>query len=107
DVRDFENEDSLRKKLPAVYEHLRTTVYPKRANNNDPNLRTYWWRFRRSNDVYFGAVEGLPRFIATVETTKHRLFVFVNGDELLEHGVIGFGSSDAYIFGVLSSSIHV
>jgi hypothetical protein len=57
--------------------------------------------------VYFSATEGLPRFIATVETTKHRSFVFVGSDELLEHGVVGFGFSDPWILGVLSSQLHV
>src|SRR5205085_1674244 len=107
DVRAFDNEESLRRALPKVYQHLKSTVFPERSSNNDPRLRTYWWRFRRSNETYFGAVEGLKRFIATVETAKHRVFVFVDGEELLEHGVIGFGSSDAYVLGILSSSAHV
>jgi MmeI, DNA-methyltransferase domain/MmeI, N-terminal domain/MmeI, helicase spacer domain/MmeI, target recognition domain len=107
DVRQYEDEEALRRSLPKVYQHLRETVFPERSTNNDPRLRNYWWRFRRSNDIYFGAVSELKRFIATVETTKHRVFLFVGGDELLEHGVIGLGSSGAYDLGVLSSSIHI
>jgi hypothetical protein len=107
DVRKYDSEESLRKGQPRVYQHLKETVFPDRSTNNDPKLREYWWRFRRSNDVYFSAVENLERFIATVETTKHRVFVFVEGKELLEHGVIGFGSSDAYVLGVLSSAVHI
>jgi hypothetical protein len=107
DVKEFQTEDALRKAYPRVYQHLKETIYPERSTNNDPRLRAYWWRFRRSNEVYLGAIENLTRFIATVETTKHRVFVFVDKSELLEHGVIGFGSSDAYIFGILSSAIHV
>jgi hypothetical protein len=107
DVRQFEDEEVLRRAFPRVYQHLKQSVFPERSRNNDPRLRTFWWRFRRSNEIYFSAVDGLPRFIATVETTKHRIFIFVTHDELLEHGVIGFGSADAYTFGVLSSSIHV
>jgi hypothetical protein len=107
DVRNFANEDSLRKAYPKVYQHLKETVYPERRENNDPKLRDYWWRFRRSNEVYFSAIENLERFIATVETTKHRTFIFVSKEELLEHGVIGFGTSDSYDLGVLSSRTHV
>ena len=107
DVAGFETEDALKSSYPKVYQHLKETVYPVRSKNNDPRLRDYWWRFRRSNEVYFGAIEGLPRFIATVETTKHRIFIFVDKTELLEHGVIGFGSDDAYTLGILSSKIHV
>jgi hypothetical protein len=107
DVRKYEDEQSLRKDLPKIFQHLKETVYPERSINNDPKLRKYWWRFRRSNDIYFGAVEYLKRFIATVETTKHRVFVFVYENELLEHGVIGIGHDDAATIGILSSSTHV
>lgn len=107
DARQFETEEELRRANPALYQHLKATVYPERKDNNDPKLRKYWWRYRRSNELYFGAVAGLPRFIATVETTKHRVFVFVGKNELLEHGVVGIGLDDAWHLGVLSSRIHV
>jgi SAM-dependent methyltransferase len=107
DVRKFESEEALRKEEPKIYQHLLETVFPVRRNNADPKLRKYWWRFRRSNETYFNAVAGLKRFIATVETTKHRTFVFVDGRELLEHGVVGIGLGDAWALGVLSSRIHV
>ncbi|MBS0471934.1 MAG: class I SAM-dependent DNA methyltransferase [Proteobacteria bacterium] len=107
DVRDFESDDDLRREMPSVYQHLKLSVYPARANNNDPKLRKYWWRYRRSNETYFDAIDGLSRFVATVETTKHRVFVFVDAQEMLEHGVIGFGLPDAWHLGVLSSRFHV
>jgi hypothetical protein len=107
DVRQFTSADKLRQALPNVYQHLKTHVFPARQSNNDPKLRNFWWRFRRSNEVYFNATEGLTRFVATVETTKHRLFIFVSGNELLEHGVIGFGLEDGWHLGVLSSRIHI
>jgi hypothetical protein len=107
DVREYDDEDTLRNELPKVYQHLRASVWPERQKNNDPKLRQFWWRFRRSNETYFNAVSGLVRFIASVETTKHRTFVFVSGNELLEHGVVGFGLDDAWLLGALSSRIHV
>jgi restriction-modification enzyme MmeI-like protein len=107
DVREFETEDSLRKAFPKVYQHLKQSVFPERSTNSDPRLRNYWWRFRRSNETYFNAVDHLPRFIATVETTKHRVFIFVDKSELIEHGVIGFGLDDPYVLGILSSAPHV
>jgi len=107
DVRSYEDEEALRQTLPKVYQHLKSAVYPKRKKNNDPKLRTYWWLFRRSNELYFEAVADLPRFIATVETTKHRVFVFLAESELVEHGVVGFGLADAWMLGILSSRLHV
>jgi hypothetical protein len=106
-VKDYESEIALRHALPKVYQHLKSTVYLARMDNNDPKLQQFWWRFRRSNEVYFCAIDRLSRFVATVETTKHRVFVFVSTDELLEHGVIGFGLPDAWFLGVLSSRCHV
>jgi SAM-dependent methyltransferase len=107
DVRHFATEQALRRALPSVYQHLKTTVYLQRMKNNDPKLREFWWLFRRSNEIYHNATADLDKFIATVETAKHRVFIFVEPDELLEHGVIGFGSSDAWFLGVLSSHMHV
>ena len=104
-VKDYENELALRHALPKVYQHLKSTVYLDRQDNNDPKLQQFWWRFRRSNEVYFSAIDRLSRFVATVETTKHRVFVFVSTDELLEHGVIGFGLPDAWFLGVPFESL--
>jgi len=107
DVRRFETEDELRRSEPRLYQRLRESVYGSRQANNDPKLRRYWWRYRRSNEIYFEAVKGLRRYIATVETTKHRVFIFVGGDELVEHGVIGFGLEQGEWLGFLSSRPHV
>ncbi len=107
DVRNFDSEDQLAADLPKIFQHLRLTVFLERRNNNDKRLQEYWWRFRRSNEIYFAATKELLRFIATVETAKHRFFVFVSGNEILEHGVIGFGFDDAWCLGILSSRVHI
>jgi len=52
-------------------------------------------------------LKGLPRFIATTETAKHRVFTFLDADTIAEHGTISIGTDDAYVLGVLSSRIHV
>jgi hypothetical protein len=52
-------------------------------------------------------LEGLPRYIATVETTKHRLFQFLDIGIVPDHMLIAFGFDDAYFLGVLTSKIHV
>lgn len=70
DIRSIETEGELCQRLPKVYQHLRLMVYPTGAQNNDAGLRTFWWKFRRTNEIYFSAVQGFSRYIATVETTK-------------------------------------
>lgn len=51
-------------------------------------------------------MQGLPRFIATVETTKHRIFQFLDASIVPDHMLIAIGSDDGYLLGVLSSRIH-
>jgi len=100
-------DDHLRRELPEIYQRLYTTVYPERQSNRDPKLRKYWWLFRRSNEQVRGAIAGLPRYIATVETSKHRIFVFLDAGLKPEHKLVVIGSDDAFHLGVLSSRIHV
>lgn len=101
------SEEELREKAPHVYERLLSTVKPDRETNRDPRLRKFWWLFRRSNEQVRGAIAGLSRYIATVETTKHRIFQFLDAEIKPEHVLIVTGLDDAFHLGVLSSHIHV
>jgi len=49
----------------------------------------------------------LSRYIATVETAKHRVFVFLGKEILPDNKLINITLEDAYYLGVLSSKIHV
>ena len=49
----------------------------------------------------------LPRYIATIETTKHRIFQFLDASILPDNMLISIADADAYPLGVLSSRIHV
>jgi hypothetical protein len=49
----------------------------------------------------------MTRYIATVETSKHRFFTFLDRAILPDNKLIAFGSDDGFVLGVLSSSIHV
>jgi hypothetical protein len=101
------NEEQLRSSVPEIYQRLRDTVYPERQENRDPKLRKNWWLFRRSNEQVRAAISGLKRFIVTVETSKHRVFTFLDGGIKPEHRLIAFGFDDAYFLGVLSSRLHI
>jgi hypothetical protein len=100
-------EENLRQQVPNIYERLLSTVKPDRETNREPRLRKLWWLFRRSNEQVRGAIAGLPRYIATVETTKHRIFQFLDAEIKPEHRLVVTGSADAFHLGVLSSHIHV
>jgi hypothetical protein len=101
------SEADLRQRAPAAYQRLKDRVFPERQTNRDPRLRQNWWLFRRTNAQVRSAIAGLPRFIATPETSKHRFFVFVDASIKPEHRLIVTGSDDAWILGVLSSSAHI
>jgi hypothetical protein len=49
---------------------------------------------------------GLPRYIATVETAKHRIFQFLDAEILPDNKLVVIALSDAFHLGVLSSRFH-
>jgi hypothetical protein len=53
------------------------------------------------------ALVGLPRYIVTVETAKHRVFQFLDASILPDNKLLCIALADAYHLGVLSSRIHV
>ncbi len=101
------SETELRARVPAIYQRLLERVYPERQTNRDPRLRAQWWLHRRSNQQVRAAIEGLPRYIATSETSRHRTFTFLEGGVRPEHKLVVIGSGDAFLLGVLSSRVHI
>lgn len=99
--------DKLRDHAPAVYQHLVDNVKPERDANRDQGFRERWWLHGRARADMRVAQAGLPRFIATAETAKHRLFQFLDANILPDHMLIAIASADALHLGVLSSQVHV
>jgi hypothetical protein len=52
------------------------------------------------------ALEPLPRFIATIRHSKHRLFAWLLGGTMPDSALIAFARDDDYTFGVLHSRVH-
>lgn len=107
DVCDVDSEEQLRSRFPVLYQHLYDHVRPERLENRDRRLRKFWWRFRRSNDMYREMLADLTKFTVTVETAKFRLFFTCDQGVLTEHGTISFGLDQPFFLGVLSSSLHI
>ncbi|MEZ5431781.1 MAG: DNA methyltransferase [Verrucomicrobiales bacterium] len=97
----------LQAEHPAVFQHLLTTVKPDRDQNRREVRRKYWWIFGEPNKKLREQLKGLKRYIATVETSKHRFFVFLDASILPDNKLISIALEDAYFLGVLSSKIHV
>lgn len=101
------SETDLQKKYPKTYQWLLNKVKPDRETNNDPKLKREWWLYRRSNSILRSALEGLDRYIVTVETSKHRVFVFLDFQTLPDNKLVAIALSDSYFLGILSSNLHI
>lgn len=93
-------------KFPEVYQHLFEQVKPERDKNNRPSRRDNWWLFGETNPKLRQMLAGLPRYIATVETSKHRLFQFLDATILPDNKLVAFALDNAFSLGVLSSRVH-
>lgn len=96
----------LRQRFPAVYQWLLERVKPERDTNNRATYRDNWWIFGEPRKDLRPALNGLNRYIATVETTKHRNFQFLDATVLPDNMLIAVASDDAAWLGVLSTVIH-
>lgn len=99
--------DEARSKYPRSYEIVLSRVKPERDRNRDAQFREKWWLFGRVRPEFRTFIAREKRYIATVETAKHRFFQFLETDILPDHSTIAFGLGDAFHLGVLSSRIHV
>jgi len=99
-------EDVL-ERFPTVYQWVAERVKPERDQNNRETYRDNWWIFGEARRDFRPALAGLPRYIATVETAKHRVFVFLDAAILPDNMLVNIATDDAAILGVLSSRFHV
>jgi hypothetical protein len=92
---------------PVLYDIVRSRVKPERDSNRDKGRRERWWRFGRTNENLRSALTNLRRYIATVEVSKIRFFVFLEADVAPDGALVLIGSDDAFVLGVVSSRLHV
>lgn len=97
----------VRERYPKLYQWLLNRVKPERDVNKDKDLREKWWLHRRNNEEMRRALAGLPRYIATVMTAKHRVFQFLDGAILPDQMLVVIGLEDNFFLGVLSSQLHI
>ena len=97
----------VRARFPEVYQHLLATVKPHRDANRMAFRREHWWWFGATHEMYRSFTAGLTRYIATPETAKHRLFVFVPAAVRADNMLVNFGLAEAFHLGVLSARPHL
>ena len=101
------SEHEVRARFPAIYQHVFDHVRPEREQNSRAIYRQNWWIHGEPRAAFRPALDGLPRFIATVETAKHRTFQFLDASMAPDNKLIVIAMDDAYALGVLFSAIHV
>jgi hypothetical protein len=103
--------DEVRERFPALFQWVVERVKPERdakANTKDgAGYAASWWMFGKPRQEMRKQLAGLPRYIATVETAKHRTFQFLDASVLPDNKLIAIALDDALQHGVLSSQIHV
>jgi hypothetical protein len=99
--------DEVPKRFPEVYQWIYDRVKPERDQNPRASRKENWWIFGEPISTFRPALRDLGRYIATVETSKHRFFVFLDADILPDNKLVNIALDDAFYLGVLSSKIHV
>jgi hypothetical protein len=89
-----------------VYQWLLERVKPERDANRDAASKKVWWLHGRTRSEIRPALANLPRYIATVETAKHRTFQFLDASILPDNKLIAIALAEPFHLGVLSSSAH-
>jgi hypothetical protein len=105
------SEQMARDSYPPLYQWLVDRVRPQRAarSGNTLDSSTYardWWLMAKPRPEMRRALAGLTRFLATPETSKHRVVTFLDRDFLPDHTIFAIASDDAFVLAVLSSVIH-
>jgi hypothetical protein len=104
---DGQSIDDIRQRFPAVFQWVLERVKPERDSNREEYRRLNWWLFGRKNTELRAGLRGLGRYIATVETAKHRTFQVLDISVLPDNKLIAIATDDAAWLGVLSSQVHV
>ena len=99
--------EDVRTRFPEVYQWVHDRVKPERDLNNRPSYRENWWIHGEPRRDFRPALTGLRRYISTVETSKHRFFIFLDAAILPDNKLVNIAVDDAYFLGILSSRIHV
>ncbi|RYD55729.1 MAG: class I SAM-dependent DNA methyltransferase [Sphingomonadales bacterium] len=100
-------EVEVRRRFPEVYQHLLQAVKPERDANNRATYRDSWWIFGEPRRELRPALAGLHRYVATVETAKHRVFQFLDRTILPDNMLVCVASDERWHLGILSSRFSV
>ncbi len=104
--------DEVRDRFPKVYQYIAERVKPEREAKvgRSADMAEYaknWWLFGKVRTELRPVLEPLDRYIATVETSKHRFFQFLDGNIRPDNMLVCIGCETASLLAILSSRLHV
>lgn len=99
--------EQVRDQYPTIYQWLLERVKPERDLQKDKDLREKWWLHRRNNDDLRRSVAEIDKYIATVQTSKHRVFTYLDSEILPDDKLIAIAVVDDNYLGILSSRVHI
>ena len=88
------------------FEYVNAQVRPTRENNKRKLYAQNWWLHVEPRPGMRNALYGLDRYIATPRVAKHRLFVWIKDDVLVDSAIIAIARGDDYALGILHSHAH-
>ena len=98
-------EDALAQ-YPSLYQRLLDRVKPERDHNSRESRRRNWWIFGEPVGKLRKSWAELNKIILTPETSKHRVFTFVERPFCPDHKLYAICVEDHAVLGVLSSAVH-
>lgn len=99
--------EEVKSRYPAVYQYLLNGAKPERDQNRNPVFRENWWVIGHPRPIFRQFTHGLSRYIATIETAKHRFFVAMPIQDAPDSTLVTFGLEGEAFLGVLSSRVHM
>jgi len=90
----------------APFKWVVERVKPERDQMRRQRRKERWWIHGEVGVNLRRATVGLERFIVTPRVAKHRVFVWVTPETLIDGQLIGFARSDDAFFGFLHSRPH-
>ncbi|MEC5290495.1 DNA methyltransferase [Aurantimonas sp. C2-5-R2] len=100
-------EEEVRERFPPIFQHVLTKVKPERGSNREAFRREYWWWFGRRHSDLREFLAELPRYVTTVETSRHRFFQFLDASIRPDNKLVNIGVDRAETIAALSSRAHI
>lgn len=108
--------ESAASEFEAPFEHLRAASYDPHRDGQLVDFPEYrrsttgqnpkWWEAHRSRDGMRVAVRAVSSYLATGETTEHRVFRFLSASLIPDKSLYAFPKAGLTGFGVLQSTFH-